>query len=34
MVDVGGDVLRPPHFTTPATVKANKNNKKKKQHGR
>ena len=29
MVDVRGDVLRPPHCTTPATVKANNNNKKK-----
>ena len=25
MVDVPGDVLRPPHCTTPAAVKANKN---------
>ena len=25
MVDVRGDVLRPPHGTTPAAVKANKN---------
>ena len=24
MVDVQGDVLRPPHCTTPAAVKANK----------
>ena len=24
MVDVRGDVLRPPHGTTPAAVKANK----------
>ena len=23
MVDVGGDVLRPPHDTTPAAVKSN-----------
>ena len=27
MVDVRGDVLRPPHCTTPAAVKANKNKK-------
>ena len=27
MVDVRGDVLRPPHGTTPAAVKANKNKK-------
>ena len=27
MVDVRGDVLRPPHGTTPAAVKANKNHK-------
>ena len=27
MVDVRGDVLRPPHCTTPAVVKANKNKK-------
>ena len=27
MVDVRGDVLRPPHCTTPAPVKANENNK-------
>ena len=27
MVDVRGDVLRPPHGTTPAAVKANKNQK-------
>ena len=27
MVDVRGDVLRPPHDTTPAAVKANKNHK-------
>ena len=27
MVDVRGDVLRSPHFTTPAAVKANKNTK-------
>ena len=27
MVDVQGDVLRPPHGTTPAAVKANKNQK-------
>ena len=27
MVDVRGDVLRPPHCTTPAAVKANKNTK-------
>ena len=27
MVDVWGDVLRPPHCTTPAAVKANKNTK-------
>ena len=27
MVDVRGDVLRPPHCTTPAAVKANKNQK-------
>ena len=26
MVDVRGDVLRPPHCTTPAEVKANYNN--------
>ena len=25
MVDVRGDVLRPPHCTTPAAVKANRN---------
>ena len=25
MVDVRGDVLRPPHGTTPAVVKSNKN---------
>ena len=25
MVDVRGDVLRPPHYTTPAAVKANRN---------
>ena len=25
MVDVRGDVLRPPHYTTPAAVKSNKN---------
>ena len=25
MVDVLGDVLRPPHYTPPAAVKANKN---------
>ena len=25
MVDVRGDVLRPPHGTTPAAVKSNKN---------
>ena len=25
MVDVRGDVLRPPHCTTPAAVKTNKN---------
>ena len=28
MVDVRGDVLRPPHSTTPAAVKANENKKK------
>ena len=28
MVDVRGDVLRPPHGTTPAAVKSNKNRKK------
>ena len=28
MVDVRGDVLRPPHCTTPAAVKANNNNNK------
>ena len=27
MVDVRGDVLRPPHCTTPAAVKANENKK-------
>ena len=27
MVDVRGDVLRPPHCTTPAAVKTNKNQK-------
>ena len=27
MADVRGDVLRPPHCTTPAAVKANKNKK-------
>ena len=27
MVDVRGDVLRPPHGTTPAAVKSNKNRK-------
>ena len=27
MVDVRGDVLRPPHYTAPAAVKANKNKK-------
>ena len=27
MVDVRGDFLRPPHGTTPAAVKANKNHK-------
>ena len=27
MVDVRGDVLRPPHVTTPAAMKANKNKK-------
>ena len=27
MVDVRGDVLRPPHGTTPATMKSNKNRK-------
>ena len=27
MVDVRGDVLRPPHDTTPAAVKLNKNQK-------
>ena len=27
MVDVRGDVLQPPHGTTPAAVKANKNHK-------
>ena len=27
MVDVRGDVLRPPHGTTPAAVKSNKNQK-------
>ena len=27
MVDVRGDVLRPPHCTTPAAVNANKNQK-------
>ena len=27
MVDLRGDVLRPPHGTTPAAVKANKNHK-------
>ena len=27
MVDVQGDVLRPPHGTTPAAVKSNKNQK-------
>ena len=27
MVDVHGDILRPPHCTTPAAVKANKNKK-------
>ena len=27
MVDVRGDVLRPPHGTTPAAVKSNKNKK-------
>ena len=27
MVDVRGDVLRPPHCTKPAAVKANKNKK-------
>ena len=27
MVDVRGDVLRPPHGTTPAAVNANKNQK-------
>ena len=27
MVDVRGDVLRPPHCTTPAAVKSNKNQK-------
>ena len=27
MVDVWGDVLRPPHCTTPAAVKANENKK-------
>ena len=27
MVDVRGDVLRPPHCTTPAAVKADKNKK-------
>ena len=27
MVDVRGDILRPPHCTTPAAVKANKNKK-------
>ena len=27
MVDVQGDVLRPPHSTTPAAVKSNKNQK-------
>ena len=31
MVDVRVDVLRPPHCTTPAAVKANKNNKKNRQ---
>ena len=30
MVDVRGDVLRPTHCTTPAAVKANKNNNNKK----
>ena len=28
MIDVRGDVLRPPQGTTPAAVKANKNKKK------
>ena len=27
MVDVRGEVLRPPHGTTPAAVKSNKNQK-------
>ena len=27
MVDVRGDVLRPPHGTTPAAMKSNKNQK-------
>ena len=27
MVDVRGDILRPPHGTTPAAVKSNKNQK-------
>ena len=27
MVDVQGDILPPPHSTTPATVKTNKNQK-------
>ena len=27
MVDVRGDILRPPHCTTPAAVKANTNQK-------
>ena len=27
MVDVWGDILRPPHYTTPAAVKADKNKK-------
>ena len=27
MVDIRGNVLRPPHCTTPAAVKANKNKK-------
>ena len=27
MVDVRGDILRPPHGTTPAAVKVNKNHK-------
>ena len=33
MVDVRGDVLRPPHGTTPAAVKSNKNQKTKSSLG-